>query len=155
MSDKRNKEKYEAHLKGTEGNLDTNHDGVFFNVGISTLHKQKDAESIKLFRYALTRITQNLVGQEHVFISPMSYDEKKQILVVRVSPNFTHPKYKVMQASKEYPIALANYLNKAYGQDVIKPGKSQITITKDINYKILISSVILTDIKVGDLKMKE
>jgi hypothetical protein len=155
MSDKRNKENYEAHLKGIEGKPDANPDGVFFNVGIPILHKQKDADSVNMFRHSITRIVQNLAGQQHVYVMPMSYDEAKQILVVRISPNFTYPKGAVQKAFKEYPKLLADYLNKAYGEDVIKAKSGEIMITKDINYKVLIASVVLTDIKHGNLKLKE
>jgi len=154
MSDKRNRENYEAHLKGIEGKPDANPDGVFFNVGIPILHRQKDAEAVNLFRHAITRIVQNLVNQQHVYVMPMSYDEAKQILVVRVSPNFTTPKTAVMKAAKEYPKLLADYLNKAVGENVIKAKIGEIEITKDINYKALISSVVLTDLKHGNLKLK-
>ncbi len=154
MADKSNKENYEAHLKGIEGKPDANLDGVFFNVGIPILHKQKDADSVNLFRHSITRIVQNLAGQQHVYVMPMSYDEAKQILTVRVSPNFTYPKGAVMKAFKEYPKLLADYLNQAYGENVIKASSGEIQITKDINYKALIASVVLTDLKHGNLKLK-
>lgn len=153
FTDKKNRENYEAHLKGLEGTPDLNIDGVFYNVGIPTLHRQKDNPNIKAFRYALMRIVQNLVNQMHVYIEPMSYDEQKGKLIVRVSPNFTYPKNKVMAAYKEYPKVLADYLNKAYGEDVVKSSKGEIVITKDINHKKLVMSVLLTDIKTGDLKL--
>jgi hypothetical protein len=153
MSNKKNREEYEKHLSGVEGTPDANLDGVFFNVGIPTLHTQKEAEAIKLFRYAITRITQNLVNQKHVYVMPMSYDEAKQILIVKVTPNFTHPRSELTKAYKEYPKALADYLNNAYGENVVTAGKGEITITKDINYKKLVASVVLTDLKRGDLKV--
>jgi len=155
MSDKRNRENYEAHLKGAEGKPDTNPDGVFFNVGIPTLHKQKDAEAIKLFKYALTRIVQNLAGQKHVWVSSSSYDEAKQILIVRVGPNFTYPKGQVTAAYKEYPKLLADYLNQGFGGDAVTAKKGEIFIKKDINYKRLIAAIVLTDIKTGNLKLPE
>jgi hypothetical protein len=156
MLAKKNKENYEAHLKGIETQSDVNTEGVFYNVGIPTLHKQSTAEGIKLFRYALIRIIQNLVGQSHVWVMPMSYDETKGELVVKVSPNFTHPKAAVSAAFKEYPKVLAGFLNDAYGEkNIVIPGKGEVTITKDLNYQALVKAVALSDIKKGTLKIDE
>ena len=153
MQNKKNRENYEAHLKGLEGSPDLNLDGVFYNVGIPVMHKQMDAEAIKLFRFALIRILQNLAGQQHVWIMPSSYNDEKKVLCVKVSPNFTYPKRQVTAAYKEYPKLLADYLNGAYGEDVIKAGKGEINIYKDLNYKRIVASVILTDLKSGNIKV--
>lgn len=155
MTIKRNRENYEAHLKGLEGKPDTNPDGIFYNVGIPILHNQIHANDVKLFSYAITRIVQNLVGQEHVYVMPQVYNEKKQELEVEVTPNFTYPKAKLNAAFKEYPKVLADFLNKAYGEPIVKVVKLGIVITKDINHNLLLKAVTLTDLERGNLKLPE
>jgi flavin-dependent thymidylate synthase len=141
-------EDFNTHIN-TESELDK--DGIFYNVGIPTLYDQNDNKNIKLFRYALIRITQHLANQQHVWVMPMSYDKEKGVLIVRVSPNFTHPKYKVDAASREYPKLLANHLNKLYGEGTVISSRSQISFMKDIDFKKLVTSVAYADKKTGNI----
>jgi tetratricopeptide (TPR) repeat protein len=145
---KKREEDFNTHIN-TESELDK--DGIFYNVGIPTLYDQNDNKNIKLFRYALIRITQHLANQQHVWVMPMSYDKEKGVLIVRVSPNFTHPKYKVDAASREYPKLLANHLNKLYGEGTVISSRSQISFMKDIDFKKLVTSVAYADKKTGNI----
>jgi hypothetical protein len=120
-------------------------DGIFYNVGIATKHKQTETnDNVKLFRYALLRIAQNLVNQKHIWVMPNHFDNK--VLVVRVAPNFTYPKGKVQQAAKDYPKVLAAHLNLVFG-DCCSSSRSQITFHRDINFKHLVTSVMYADVK--------
>ncbi len=145
---KKREEDFNTHIN-TESELDK--DGIFYNVGIPTLYSQKDNKNIKLFRYALVRITQHLANQQHVWVMPTSYNKEKGVLIVRVSPNFTYPKYKVTEASREYPKLLANHLNKIYGEGTVTSSRSQISFIKDINFKKLVTSVAYADKKTGNI----
>ena len=145
---KKNKEDFDTHIN-TETELDK--DGIFYNVGIPVLHNQKDDKNIKLFRYALTRITQHLANQQHVWVMPTAYDKERGILVVKVSPNFTYPKYKLTAAFKEYPRLLANHFNNIYGEGTVTLSKGQISFVKDVDFKKLVTSVVYADKKTGNI----
>ncbi len=132
---------------------DYNKDGIFYNVGIPAKFNQKDSKEVSLFKYSLTRIVQNLAGQMHVWVDVKSFNEEKGELYVKVSPNFTFPKNKVLAAYKEYPKLLADYLNTAIGSTAVKADKGSITITHDMNYKRLVAATVLADIKHGYLKI--
>jgi len=151
LTKKQNKSTFEDRLKGLESNTEIDKDGIFYMVGIPTLHRQMDNDNIKGLRYALTRIVQHLANQQHVWVMPRSYNEESQTLTVQVSPNFTYPKVKLRAAFREYPKLLADYLNKGFGEGTAKVtrGKAEIVIMKDINYKKLFLSVVGADLKTG------
>jgi hypothetical protein len=152
FQEKKQREDFDTHKTRLEDTETTNKDGIFYNVGLPTLHKQqKDNKSVTLFRYALRRITQHLANQEHVYVMPTAYDEERGILVVSVSPNFTYPRYKVTAAYRQYPKLLADHLNKAYGEGSVTSSKGRISFVKDVDYTKLIASVIYADQKTGKL----
>lgn len=139
----KNKTNYENHIN----NSDLNKDGLFYNIGIPVLHKQIEGnKNIAIFRSALTRITQELVGQKHIFIMPNKYNEKEGELFVQCSPNFTYPKDELRKAVKQYPKLLAEYLNKIYGFGTVKVDNRNIIFMKDIDFKKFIISVYKTDV---------
>jgi hypothetical protein len=149
---RKNKKEYDDHIKNADSKLDR--EGIFYNIGIPVLHRQaENNKHVNAFNYALRRILQNLAGQTHVYVEAMSYSDVLKKLVVRCSPNFTYPKMEVKKAMKQYPILLADHLTKIYGAGVVRPAKdmSAIVFLKDIDFKKLVVSVFMTDVKHGEL----
>jgi hypothetical protein len=131
----KNSDDFKASRSG-ESELDK--DGLFYQVGMAVKHKQDSSPEVKSFRAVFHKALQTITNQQHVFIKPHSFDEKKGILYVQVSPNFTYPKKELKRAYAAYPKVFAEFLNKAFGsgsaKKITKPTRG-VAITKDFNYK--------------------